>query len=331
MTGTRKTLAVGLALAWVVCQQAVAEELPASNLLGRFRLLVEKANRQGPDDVMKLPLTKVNQLMGGQNIVLAKLENYIDQKKEDRKNAWVAFYEVSPKIVELGRNGVYDNNGAPAHPEWKIPDNGDVKILGVVFSHRKWNDDFIIKINSALNDPDYLNFVTQLANYADLKAEEDTIKKAVAAWEESRNDEPLVTLLDEFASRYRFDANRLDKGDPAILRMNHLARAVTPALLYDDPRDSQPSSRFRRAARSVGNIAGSAASVGVPFASLIKGLTTLATNVSVPFKKIYDIEPVLIQKEDPDNITLYSLSATGKPQETVYLGHCSPMWRNPRR
>ncbi len=53
MTGTRKTLAVGLALAWVVCQQAVAEELPASNLLGRFRLLVEKANRQGPDDVMK--------------------------------------------------------------------------------------------------------------------------------------------------------------------------------------------------------------------------------------------------------------------------------------
>ena len=258
--------------------------------------------------------------MGDQKIVLAKLENYIDQKKEDRKNAWVAFYVVSPKLVELGRNGVYDNNGAPVHPEWQIPDNGNVRVLAVVFSHRKWNDDFTNKINSALNDPDYLHFVTQLANYADLKAEEDTIKKAVAEWEESRNDEPLVTVLEGFASRYRFDPNRLDKGDPALLRMNHLVRAVTPALLYDDPRDSQPSSRFRRAARSVGNIAGSAASVGVPFASLIKSLTTLATNVPVPFKKTYDIEPVLIQKEDPDNITLYSLSAPSKPQETVYLG-----------
>ncbi len=320
MTGTRKTLEVGLALALIVCQQAAAEELPASNLLGRFRLLVEPASRRGPDDAIRLPLTRVNKLMGGQKIVLDKLENYIDQKKEDRKNAWVAFYVVSPKLVELGRNGVYDNNGAPVHPEWQIPDNGNVRVLAVVFSHRKWNDDFTNKINSALNDPDYLHFVTQLANYADLKAEEDTIKKAVAEWEESRNDEPLVTLLDEFASRYRFDANRLDKGDPALLRMNHLVRAVTPALLYDDPRDSQPSSRFRRAARSVGNIAGSAASVGVPFASLIKGLTTLATKVSVPFKKTYDIEPVLIQKEDPDNITLYSLSAPSKPQETVYLG-----------
>ncbi len=320
MTGTRKTLEVGLALALFACQQTAAEELPASNLLGRFRLLVEPASRRGPGDVRTLPLTKVNKLMGDQKIVLAKLENYIDQKKEDRKNAWVAFYVVSPKLVELGRNGVYDNNGAPVHPEWQIPDNGNVRVLAVVFSHRKWNDDFTNKINSALNDPDYLNFVTQLANYADLKAEEDTIKKAVAEWEESRNDEPLVTVLEGFASRYRFDPNRLDKGDPALLRMNHLVRAVTPALLYDDPRDSQPSSRFRRAARSVGNIAGSAASVGVPFASLIKSLTTLATNVPVPFKKTYDIEPVLIQKEDPDNITLYSLSAPSKPQETVYLG-----------
>ena len=94
---------------------------------------------------------------------------------------------------------------------------------------------------------------------------------------------------------------------------------MTPALLDDHARDSEPS-RARRVARSVGNIAGTAASVGVPFASLIKGLTTLATNVAVPFKKTYDVEPVLIRKEDPDNITLYSLSAPSKPHDTVYLG-----------
>ena len=319
MTVTRKTLEAGLVVALVVCQQAVAQEPQASNLLGRFRFVVNQLQQQGPGDRMSLSLTGVNQLMGGQTIVLAKLESYIDQKKEDRKNAWVAFYALSPKVVELGHNGVYDDNGAPVHPDWKISDNGGIRILGVVFSHKKWSDDINKKIRSALNDPDYLHFITQLANFADLKAEEDTINKAVASWEESRNEEPLVALLDEFASRYRFDASRLDKGDPAVLRLNHLVRAVTPALMDDPARDSEPS-RARRVARSVGNIAGSAASVGVPFASLIKGLTTLATNVSIPFKKIYDVEPVLIRKEDPDNITLYSLSAPSKPHDTVYLG-----------
>ncbi len=320
MTGSRKTLGIGLALAWFVCQQTIAEEMQASNLLGRVRLRVEKVSRQGGDDAIPIPLTRVNRLAGGQKIVLAKLENYIDQKKEDRKDAWIAFYAVSPTIAELGQNGVYDNNGAPTHPEWKVPDNSQVRILGVVFSHKKWSDDLASKIKSALNDPDYLHFITQLANFADLKAEEDTIKEAVAYSQESQNDEPLAALLDEFASRYQFDASRLDKGDPAILRLHQLMRAVTPALMSSDPRDPQPSSSLRRVARSVGNIAGSAASVGVPFAGLIKGLTTLATNIPVPFKKIDDIEPVLIRKEDPDNITLYSLSAPGKPHETVYLG-----------
>ncbi len=319
MTVTRKTLEAGLVVALVVCQQAVAQEPQASNLLGRFRFVVNQLQQQDPGDRMSLSLTGVNQLMGGQTIVLAKLESYIDQKKEDRKNAWVAFYALSPKVVELGHNGVYDDNGAPVHPEWRISDNGGVRILGVVFSHKKWSDKTNNKITSALNDPDYLHFIAQLAHYTDLKAEEDTINKAVASWEKSRNDEPLVTLLDDFASRYRFDANRLEKGDPAVMRLNQLIGAVTPALMDDHPRDSQPS-RARRVARSVGNIAGSAASVGVPFASLIKGLTTLATNVAVPFKKIYDVEPVLIQKEDPDNITLYSLSAPSKPHDTVYLG-----------
>ena len=37
-------------------------------------------------------------------------------------------------------------------------------------------------------------------------------------------------------------------------------------------------------------------------------------------EKTYDVEPVLIRKEDPDNITLYSLSAASKPHDTVYLG-----------
>ena len=320
MTGSQKTLGISLALAWFVCQEAIAEEMQASNLLGRVRLRVEKVNRQGADDAITIPLTRVNRLAGGQKIVLAKLENYIDQKKEDRKDAWIAFYVVSPTIVELGHNGVYDNNGAPTHPEWQIPDNGHVRILGVVFSHKKWSDDLGSKIKNALNDPDYLHFITQLGNFADLKAEEDTIEKAVAYSEESQNDEPLVALLDEFASRYQFDPSRLDRGDPAILRLHQLMRAVTPALMPSDPRDSQPGSNLRRVARSVGNIAGSAASVGVPFAGLIKGLTTLATNIPVPFKKIDDIEPVLIRKEDPDNITLYSLSAPSKPHETVYLG-----------
>lgn len=320
MTGSRKTLGIGLALAWFVCQQAIAEEMQASNLLGRFRLRVEKVNRQGADGARTIPLNRVNRLAGGQKIVLARLENYIDQKKEDRKDAWIAFYAVSPAIVELGHNGVYDDNGSPTHPEWLIPDNGGVRILGLVFSHKKWSDNLASKIKSALNDPDYLHFITQLANYADLKAEEDAIKKAAAHWEESQDDEPLVALLDEFASRYQFDTSRLDKGDPAILRLHQLMRAVTPALMSSDPRDPQSSSNLRRVARSVGNIAGSAASVGVPFAGLIKGLTTLATKFSVPFKRIDDIEPVLIRKEDPDNITLYSLSAPTKPHDTVYLG-----------
>ena len=319
MTITRKTLEAGLVLALVVCQQAAAQDPQASNLLGRFRFLVDRLERQGPGNKLTLPLTRVNQLVGGQKIVLARLENYIDQEKKDRKNAWVAFYALSPKVSDLGHNGVYDDNGTPVHPDWRISDNDGVRILGVVFSHKKWSDDIDKKIRSALNDPDYLHFITQLANFADLKAEEDTINKAVASWEESRNEEPLVALLDEFASRYRFDASRLDKGDPAVLRLHHLARAVTPALMDDHARDSEPS-RARRVARSVGNIAGSAASVGVPFASLIKGLTTLATNVSIPFKKTYDVEPVLIRKEDPDNITLYSLSAPSKPHDTVYLG-----------
>lgn len=320
MTGSQKTLGIGLALAWFVCQQAIAQEMQASNLLGRFRLRVENVNRQGADGARTIPLTRVNRLAGGQKIVLARLENYIDQKKEDRKDAWLAFYAVSPSIAELGQNGVYDDNGAPTHPEWQIPDNGGVRILGLVFSHKKWSDNLAAKIKNALNDPDYLHFITQLANYADLKAEEESIKKAAAHWEESQNDEPLVALLDEFASRYRFDTSRLDRGDPAILRLHQLMRAVTPALMSSDPSDPQSSSNLRRVARSVGNIAGSAASVGVPFAGLIKGLTTLATNISVPFKRIDDIEPVLIQKEDPDNITLYSLSAPTKPQDTIYLG-----------
>ena len=115
MTGSQKTLGISLALAWFVCQEAIAEEMQASNLLGRVRLRVEKVNRQGADDAITIPLTRVNRLAGGQKIVLAKLENYIDQKKEDRKDAWIAFYVVSPTIVELGHNGVYDNNGAPTH------------------------------------------------------------------------------------------------------------------------------------------------------------------------------------------------------------------------
>ena len=320
MTASQKTLEVGLALALLVCQQAIAQEMQAGNLLGRIRLIAEKTNRQGPDGAMTIPLTRVNRLAGGQKIVLAKLENYIDQKKEDRKDAWIAFYVVSPTIIELGHNGVYDDNGAPTHPEWDIPGNGDVRILGVVFSHKKWSDNLAGKIMGALNDPDYLHFITQLASFADLKAEEDTIKKAATRWEETQDDEPLAALLDEFASRYQFDTSRLDRGEPAILRLHQLMRAVTPALMSGDPGDPQSSSSLRRVARSVGNIAGSAASVGVPFAGLIKGLTTLATNISVPFKKIYDIEPVLIRKEDPDNITLYSLSAPDKPHETVYLG-----------
>ena len=319
MKVARKTLEAGLVVALVVCQQAAAQDPQASNLLGRFRFLVDRLERQGPGNKLALPLTRVNQLVRGRKIVLAKLENYIDQEKKDRKNAWVAFYALSPKIAELGQNAVYDDNGAPVHPEWRIPDTDGVRILGVVFSHKKWSNDIDKKIRSALNDPDYLHFITQLANFADLKAEEENINKAVASWEESRNEEPLVALLDEFASRYRFDASRLDQGDPAVLRLNHLVRAVTPALMDDHARDSEPS-RARRVARSVGNIAGSAASVGVPFALLIKGLTTLATNVSIPFKKTYDVEPVLIRKEDPDNITLYSLSAPSKPHDTVYLG-----------
>ncbi len=320
MTGSQKTLGIGLALALLVWQQAIAEEMQASNLLGRIRLRVETENRQGADGARTIPLTRVNRLAGGQKIVLARLESYIDQKKEDRKDAWLAFYVVSPTIVELGHNGVYDTDAAPTHPEWQIPDSGDARILGLVFSHKKWSDDLENKIRSALNDPDYLHFITQLANYSDLNAEEDVIKKAAAHWEESQDDEPLVALLDEFASRYRFDASRLDRGDPAILRLHQLMRAVTPALMSSDPRDPQSSGNLRRVARSVGNIAGSAASVGVPFAGLIKGLTTLATNISVPFKKIYDIEPVLLRKEDPDNITLHSLSPPSKPHDTVYLG-----------
>ncbi|MDE2927551.1 MAG: hypothetical protein OXT71_14235 [Acidobacteriota bacterium] len=320
MTGSQKTLGIGLALASLVWQQAIAQEMQTSNLLGRIRLRVEAENPQGADGAKTIPLTRVNRLAGGRKIVLARLESYIDQKKEDRKDAWLAFYVVSPTMVELGHNGVYDNDGSPIHPEWQIPDNGDARILGLVFSHKKWSDDLASKIRSALNDPDYVHFITQLANYADLNAEQDVIKKAADYWEESQDDEPLVALLDEFASRYRFDASRLDKGDPAILQLDQLMRAVTPALMSSDPRDPQSSSNLRRVARSVGNIAGSAASVGVPFAGLIKGLTTLATNISVPFKKIYDIEPVLLRKEDPDNITLHSLSAPSKPHETVYLG-----------
>ena len=320
MTGSQKTLGIGLALAWFVCQQAIAQEMQASNLLGRFRLRVENVSRQSADGARTIPLTRVNRLAGGQKIVLARLENYIDQKKEDRKDAWIAFYAVSPEMVELGQNSVYDINGAPTHPEWQIPDNGGVRILGLVFSHKKWSDNLGTKIKSALNDPDYLHFITQLANFADLKAQEEAIKNAAAQWEESQDDEPLVALLDEFASRYQFDMSRLDRGDPAILRLHQLMRAVTPALMSGDPRDPQSGNNLRRVARSVGNIAGSAASVGVPFAGLIKGLTTLATNISVPFKRIDDIEPVLIQKEDPDNLTLYSLSAPTKPLDTVYLG-----------
>ena len=38
MTGSQKTLGIGLALALFVCQQAIAQESQASNLLGRFRL-----------------------------------------------------------------------------------------------------------------------------------------------------------------------------------------------------------------------------------------------------------------------------------------------------
>ena len=68
----------------------------------------------------------------------------------------------------------------------------------------------------------------------------------------------------------------------------------------------------------------------MPFAGVIKGLTTLATNISVPFKKIDDIEPVLIRKEDPDNLTLYSLSAPSKPHETVYLGAMLTGVKKPR-
>ena len=144
----------------------------------------------------------------------------------------------------------------------------------MVFSHKKWSDDINKKIRSALNDPDYLHFITQLANFADLQAEEDTINKAVASWEKSRNEEPLVAVLGEFASRYQFDPSRLDKGDAAVLRLNHLVRAVTPALMDDQASDSQQGSNLGRVARSVGNIAGTAASVGVPFAGIIKGLTT---------------------------------------------------------
>ena len=330
MTVTRKTLEAGLVLALAVCQQAVAQEPQASNLLGRFRFVVNQLQQQGTGDRMSLPLTGVNQLRGGQTIVLARLESYIDQKKEDRKNAWVAFYALSPKVVELGQNGVYDDNGAPVHPDWRISDNDGIRILGVVFSHKKRSDDISKRIRSALNDPDYLHFITQLANFADLQAEEETINKAVASWEESRNEEPLVALLDEFASRYQFDPSRLDKGDPAVLRLNHLVRAVTPALMDDQASDSQQGSNLGRVARSVGNIAGTAASVGVPFAGIIKGLTTLATNVAVPFKKTYDVEPVLIRKEDPDNITLYSLSAAGKPHDTVYLGAILTSVEKPR-
>ena len=55
MTGSRKTLGIGLALAWFVCQQATTGELQASNLLGRFRLIVEKENRQGTDDAIAIP------------------------------------------------------------------------------------------------------------------------------------------------------------------------------------------------------------------------------------------------------------------------------------
>ena len=320
MTANQRVLEVGLVLALAVCQQTVAQELQANNLLGRFRLIVEKTNRRGPDDAKTIPLTGVNRLMGGQKIVLARLESYIDQKKDDRKNAWAALYVLSPEIVELGHKGVYDDNGAPIHPEWDIPGNGEARILGVVFSHKKWSDNLAKKIKSAVNDPDYLHFITQLANFADLKAEQDTIQMAAARWEKSQEDEPLVALLDEFASRYQFDTSRLNKGDPAIFRLTQLMSAVTPALMSSDPRDTRPGSNLRRVARSVGNIAGSAASVGVPFAGLIKGLTTLAANVSVPFKNTYDIEPVLLQQDDPDNITLYSLSAPSKPHETVYLG-----------
>ena len=129
MTMTRKTLEAGLILALILCQQAVAQEPQASNLLGRFRFVVNQLQQPGAGDRMSLPLTGVNQLKGGRTIVLAKLESYIDQKKEDRKNAWVAFYALSPKVVELGHNGVYDDNGAPVHPEWQISDNDGVRIL----------------------------------------------------------------------------------------------------------------------------------------------------------------------------------------------------------
>ena len=320
MAMTPKALEAGLIFVLVLCQQAVAQEPQASHLLGRFRFIVDQKDQRGAGDMPSLPLTGVNQLVGGQTIVLDKLESYIDQKREDRKNAWVGFYALSPKVVELGRNSVYDDHGTPVHPDWQISDNSGVRILGVVFSHKKWSDDIGKKIQSALSDADYLHFITQLANFADLQAEEDTIDKAVASWNESRNEEPLVAVLEAFASRYRFDPSRLDNGDPAVLQLNHLVRAVTPALMDDRARDSQQSSNLGRVARSVGNIAGTAASVGVPFASIIKGLTTLATNVAVPFKKTYDVEPVLIRKDDPDNITLYSLSAAGKPHDTVYLG-----------
>ena len=206
--------------------------------------------------------------------------------------------------------------------EWKIPDGvSNVSMVGVVFSPSKLNhknkSGAKAKINDVLKRQDYLHILTQLANYADLEAEVDTLKMAVSDWDKFPNTRSLDTVLKEFSSRYNVELPKLDTKAPANQQVTQFLRAVIPDLTANTPTNSRPNNAIRQTASVFASLTGI---LFGDWGSAVMGMTVVAKKIMTLVVRKIHFQPVIIQKDTSRVIRLYSLSTNTKPRDSVYLG-----------
>ena len=343
MMGNKKAFVIGLAMALSVCQAAAAEEMEAGELIGQFHFEVAPPGSEG-EATKNLPLSRVNQLKPGQRIILtdsAISDNVLPNKPD--KNTLVTLFVVpdescenqkllvlDPKLVFKKKPNVDDE--WTVEGEWEIPvEVCDVSMVGLVFSpdelSREKKDNKFVKaknsVETALKNQKRLHIITQLADYADLEAETDALKIALADWEKFPNAHSLDVVLQEFADRYNVNLPQRDTKTPAHQQLAQLLRVVIPDLMVNKPPNPQPDNGTRQAASLsaslTGLLSGNWAPVVMGMAAIAKKLKNIFVKKLVFQPVVIQKEPVVIQKEYPSSIKLYSLTEH-KPDRAVYLG-----------
>ena len=323
-------LAMGLALALVLCRPAAAAESPVctgSQSIGQFRFLVQPAPK-----VRARPLAAVNRLETGRKLLYIPVR----LKSDRQRQATIALV-----LIPAGNNPekewvVLDPRPAAAATQWKVP--FDVGVVAAVYGPRGLN---IKKVKALVKKNQ--DVFTQLADYAQQSAQVGALVEALAAWERSPADsQPLDAVLQGFSAQHNVSLPRIDPKAPADQQAALLLRTLLPSVSTYDPLNPQPAHGIRQSA-------GLAASLATLFlgnsALLATGGVALFQNLRTLISPGTDFRSAFAQSVPPHDVQLCSqrrpakarariaylwalrIPSRGPPQVTVASGAHLPIGR----